>query len=100
MDHKPLFAVLLAFTLSIGCVIARTDNAFMVGLGKVTAQHGTCTPGAEADPKVEAETETGDSCTKIQGNGFTEGFVKFLSDALMLIPRMLAGAAAGAVTTN
>ncbi len=90
MDHKPLFAAFLALTLMTGCVFARGSGTTMAGVGKVSAEH--C---------VQAE-EAGDdrNCTKIEGQGLTEGFVKFLSDALTLIPRVLAGAVAGATTTQ
>lgn len=91
MDHKPLFAALLALTLMAGCITVREPGGtLMAGVGNVTAEH--CAKINEAGE--------GENCTKIEGKGFTEGFVKFLSDALMVIPRMLAGAAAGAATTQ
>ncbi len=91
MDHKPLFVALLAFTLMTGCIAARgPDGTMMAGVGKVSAEH--CVQAEEAGKD--------DTCTKIEGKGFTEGFVKFLSDALTLIPRVFAGAVAGAATTQ
>lgn len=92
---KRLIVLFLVAGLSSGCVFARTDSATMLGVGKVSAEHG-CAKGQEPDPA--AETKNG--CTKIEGQGFTEGFVKFLSDSLTVIPRMLAGAVAGAATTQ
>ncbi len=89
---KHLIVLLLVAGLASGCVFMKTEDVLMAGIGKVTAEH-QCPEGEEVDAAADS------GCTKIEGQGFTEGFMKFLSDALMLIPRMLAGAAAGAVVT-
>ncbi len=86
-----LTVLLLVACLCGGCVFTHTDSATMVGLGKVTAEHNC---------EVEVPDPEAEGCTRIEGQGLTEGFVKFLSDALTVIPRMLAGAAGAAITTQ
>ncbi len=83
----------LVLVFALGCAYANVDPDGDVALGAVGQAKAVHCPEATEEGPVPG-------CTEVEGGSFSDGFMKFLSDALTLIPRMLAGMAAGAATTQ